>query len=134
MAQTEHLPIYKSSYDLCLYLEQVVRNFSRYHKYSLGGDLRDGARRVLRLIVRANARHDKAPLLLEMREELEELKVLLRLGHDVKAFGNFNSFEHAMTVVTDIAKQNEGWLKHQRQGRGQNRRAMPSGLAAPSAP
>jgi len=35
MAQTEHLPIYKSAYDLCLYFEQVVRNFSRYHKYSL---------------------------------------------------------------------------------------------------
>ena len=24
MAQTEHLPIYKHTYDLCLYLEQVV--------------------------------------------------------------------------------------------------------------
>jgi hypothetical protein len=31
MAQTEHLPIYKSMYDLCLYLEQVVHNFARYH-------------------------------------------------------------------------------------------------------
>ena len=40
MANTEHLPIYKSSYDLCLYLEQVVHGFSRYHKYSLGADLR----------------------------------------------------------------------------------------------
>ena len=43
MAQTEHLPIYKSAYDLCLYLEQVVHNFARYHKYTLGADLRDGA-------------------------------------------------------------------------------------------
>ena len=42
MAQTEHLPIYKRSYDLCLSLEQVVRSFSRYHKYTLGADLRDG--------------------------------------------------------------------------------------------
>jgi hypothetical protein len=42
MAQTEHLPIYKASYDLCLYLEQVVRSFSRYHKYALGSDLREG--------------------------------------------------------------------------------------------
>ena len=32
MAQSEHLPIYRCSYDLCLYLEQVVRGFSRYHK------------------------------------------------------------------------------------------------------
>jgi O-glycosyl hydrolase len=31
MAQTEHLPIYKASYDLCLYLEQVVAKFARTH-------------------------------------------------------------------------------------------------------
>jgi hypothetical protein len=29
MARNEHLPIYKSSYELCLWLEQVVRGFSR---------------------------------------------------------------------------------------------------------
>jgi hypothetical protein len=46
MARTEHLPIYKASYDLCLYLEQVVRGFSRYHKYTLGTDLRDGGASV----------------------------------------------------------------------------------------
>ena len=132
MAQTEHLPIYKSTYDLCLYLEQIVQHFSRYHKYALGADLRDGARRALKLVVRANARRDKAPVLLQLREELEELKVLLRLGQDVKAFANFKSFEHAITQVVDIARQNEGWLKSQRQGHGQNPRAMPSRLAAPS--
>ena len=56
MAQTEHLPIYKAAYDFCLYVEQMVRGFSRYHKYALGSDLRDGARRVLKLVVRANSR------------------------------------------------------------------------------
>jgi hypothetical protein len=35
MAQTEHLPIYKSTYDLCLNLEQVVQHFSRYHSVHL---------------------------------------------------------------------------------------------------
>jgi four helix bundle protein len=134
MAQTEHLPIYKSAYDLCLYFEQVVKNFSRYHKYSLGADLRDGAREVLKLIVRANSRRDKSPILHELREELEELKVLLRLCHDVKAFPNFNSFEHAISLVTEIAKQNEGWLKRQGQSHGRNRQAMPKGLARSSVP
>jgi hypothetical protein len=62
VAQAEHLPIYKASYDLCLSLEQVVRSFSRYHKYTLGTDLRDGARLVLKLVVRANTRRDKAPV------------------------------------------------------------------------
>ena len=54
MAQTEHLPICKSAYDLCLYFEKIVINFSRYHKYSIGSDLRDVAREVLKLVVRAN--------------------------------------------------------------------------------
>jgi hypothetical protein len=39
MARTEHLPIYKASYDLCLYLEQVVHGFSRYHKYTPARDV-----------------------------------------------------------------------------------------------
>ena len=98
MAQTEHLPIYKAAYDFCLWCEQVVQGFSRYHKYALGADLRDGARGALKLVVRANARRDKTPVLLQLREELEELKVLLRLGQDVKAFANFKSFEHAITL------------------------------------
>jgi hypothetical protein len=132
VAQTEHLPIYKSSYDLCLYLEQIVPNFSRHHKYSIGADLKDGAREVLKLVVRANSRSDKEQTLLELREVLEELKVLIRLCHDIKAFPNFNSFEHAISLVTEIAKQNEGWLK--RQGQGQDRQAMPRGLAGSSAP
>lgn len=124
MAQTEHLPIYKASYDLCLYLEQAVQHFDRFHKYAIGAALRDGARRVLRLVVRANSRRDKAPVLFRLREEIEELKVLLRLCHDTKGFPNFNSFEHSVGLVTDIARQNEGWLKSQRQGPGQNRLAM----------
>ena len=144
MAQTEHLPIYKAAYDLCLYFEQIVRNFSRYHKYSIGQDLRDGARRVLKLIVRANARGDKVSVLLEIREEVEELKVLLRLCHDAKGFPNFNSFEHAIGLAVNVARQNEGWLKSQRQGRGptgadptgagQNRPVILDEVAEPSAP
>ena len=89
MAQTEHLPIYKSACDLCLYFEQVVRNFSRYHKYSIVADLRNSAREVLKLVVRANSRRDKSPILLNLREEL---KVLLRLCHDVKGAGVSHPF------------------------------------------
>ncbi|MBY0279422.1 four helix bundle protein [Candidatus Binatia bacterium] len=157
MAQTEHLPIYKRTYDLCLYLEQVVRSFPRYQKYTLGTDLRDAARRVLKLVVRAGSRQNKVDVLLELRETLEELKVLLRLGQDAHAFQKFASFEHAATLVVEIAKQNEGWLKHQRQagggtgagggsgrpgavvsgpveGHGQSRRVTPRGPTTPSAP
>jgi hypothetical protein len=42
--------------------------------------------------------------------------------------------DYLILLVVEIAKQNEGWLKSQRQGHGQNRQAMPPGLATPSAP
>jgi hypothetical protein len=41
MAQYEHLPIYKAAFDLQIYFEGIVRNFSRYHKYTHGAALRD---------------------------------------------------------------------------------------------
>ena len=97
--------------------------------------MRAGARRALTLVVRANSRRDKVPVLLDLREELEALKVLLRLSRDARAFANFNSFEHAITQVVDIARQNEGWLKSQQErSSGQNRRVVPQPLAAPSVP
>lgn len=93
MARSEHPPIYKAAYDLCLYFEHVVHGFSRDRRYAIGAHLREWSLRVLRLVVRANARFDKAPVLYRLREELEKLKVLIRLSHDAKAFPNFDSFE-----------------------------------------
>ena len=46
MAQYEHLPIYKKAFDMTIYIENAVRGFSRYHKYTLGTDLRDISRTV----------------------------------------------------------------------------------------
>jgi hypothetical protein len=40
MARSEHLPIYKKAMEIALYFEQIVRNFSRYNKYTIGSDLR----------------------------------------------------------------------------------------------
>jgi IMP cyclohydrolase len=116
-----------------------VRTFPRYQKYTVGTDLREGARRVLTLVVRANSRRDKAPTLLAVREEVEALKAVLRLAHDVQAFQTLRSFEHAVVLAVEVAKQNEGWLKHQQAragrqvGRDPSRRAMPQGPATPGA-
>jgi hypothetical protein len=35
MARYENLPIYRKDVELTIYLETVVRNFSRYNKYTL---------------------------------------------------------------------------------------------------
>jgi hypothetical protein len=111
MAQYEHLPIYKAAFDLQIYFEGIVRNFSRYHKYTHGTALRDLTREALMLIVRANNTQEKVPVLEELRIKLEELKVVIRICKEVKAFPNFNSFETSIKQVIGIAKQNEGWVR-----------------------
>lgn len=41
MDRYEHLPIYKKAMDVAVHFEKVAAGFSRYHKYTLGTDLRD---------------------------------------------------------------------------------------------
>ncbi|MDI6757804.1 MAG: four helix bundle protein [Endomicrobiia bacterium] len=113
MAQYEHLPIYKKMFDLTVYTEKIAQNFSRYHKYTLGAEMRNLTRGILVLLTRANSMKDKKATLLEVRDKLEELKILARLAKEVKAFSSFNSFEHFVKELVDVSRQNEGWLRSQ---------------------
>lgn len=100
MARYEHLPIYKKAFDLTVYLENVVRNFSRYHKYTLGSDLRGLSRKITRSIITANNLKLKIEKLKVIREDLEDMKLLLRLCKEVKAFNNFNSLSCKRNLLT----------------------------------
>jgi len=118
MARYEHLPIYKKAIDLAVYLQQVVRNFSRYNKYSIGTELRELSRKVILLIIKANSHHDKSKILAELVETCELLKASIVLAKEIKAFASFQSFQHASSLVVVLCKQSEGWLKSSR--RSQN--------------
>ena len=47
------MPIYRDCNNLLLEIEKAVRNFPRYHKYTVGSDLRRQGMSVCRLLVRA---------------------------------------------------------------------------------
>jgi len=111
MARYEHLPIYRAAFDLAVHIEKVVRNFSRYHKYTLGTELRDCSRSILKKIIEANNNREREPILLELRRDLEWFKVLARLCHESGAFAGTKAYLHVSEQAVGIAKQNEGWLK-----------------------
>ena len=128
MAQYEHLPIYKAAFDLLLYLEKIVKNFSRYNKYTHGTALRELSREALVLIIRANNSAEKLPVLEELRIRLEELKTVIRICKEVSAFPNFNSFETSINQVINLSKQNEGWMRNlSAKNSGRNQMSAPSG-------
>ena len=111
MARYEHRPIYKKSLDLTVYFEKTVAGFSRYHKYTLGTELRMTSREVLRGIIRANNSRERLAELLKLREILEDLLLLVRLAKEVKAFQSFDSYRFAAEEVVGVSRQNEGWIK-----------------------
>jgi len=77
MAHYENLPIYKKAFELAVYIEQVVKGFSRYHKYTIGSDLRNLSRNLAVLVIKANSIKDKLPALTELRDKSEELKLTI---------------------------------------------------------
>ncbi|MDD5519038.1 MAG: four helix bundle protein [Candidatus Omnitrophica bacterium] len=119
MAFYEHLPIYKKSIDLNIWFEKIVRNFSRYNKYTLGTEARNLSRNITMMIVKANSAREKLPVLLDIRQRLEELKILIRVAKETKALKSFKSFEYAMREIVDISRQNEGWIRSQKEAKEQ---------------
>ena len=107
----ENLPVYKKAQDLVIYFEKIVRNFSRYHKYTVGTELRNLSRKILVLIARANIKKERKSALQEALDKIEELKILVRICKEIKAFRSFKSYEFATRLTIDVAKQCEGWLK-----------------------
>ncbi len=79
-----------------MHFEKVVAGFSRYHKYTLGSELRNKSRGIVSLIVKANSAQDKHPQLVRLREALEELLILVRIAKEAKAFKNFKYFQFAI--------------------------------------
>jgi len=66
MARYQHLPIYKTGYELLGQVVRVTKEFPREFKFTLGQRLRDEVIDVLVLVYRANNQKDKTPVLVEI--------------------------------------------------------------------
>lgn len=121
MARYDHLPIYRTAFDLAVHVEKIVRHFSRYHKYSLGTELRENSRRILERIIEANNSQNRETILLQLREDLEKFKVLTRLCHQSGGFSSTKAYLYVSEQIVNLAKQNEGWLRQTGDGNSRSR-------------
>jgi hypothetical protein len=111
MARYEHLPIYRAAFDLAVHIEKIVRHFSRYHKYSLGTELRERSRQILERIIEANNTVEREQVLLQLRQDLEQFKVLAQLCNESGGFASTRAYLYVSEQVVGLSKQNEGWLR-----------------------
>lgn len=94
----------------CVYIETIVKSFERYHKYTIGVDMRIYSKDILFLIHRANSKEDKRVDLEKLRDKCEDMKLLLYLANELKAYRNQNNFEYATKLSVDICRQSQSWL------------------------
>ncbi len=138
MAHHRHLPIWKAALSLAVHLEQAVRRFSRYHKYTLGQDLRQSAQRMCVLVSRANDASGaaRAVALDALVLAVEEIKTQIALTQEIGGFASFNDFAQATELAVALGKQSGGWRRRVRSEAspmtGPTRWAAPSEAAAPS--
>lgn len=119
MAQYQHLPIYKQTYDILLRIMTATKDFPREYKYTLGQKMKDELMELVVMIYRANSAADKARHIESILERVQAIQLLMRLSHDMKILTRRHYA--ALAEMTDsISKQAQGWLKSS--GRGKTER------------
>lgn len=127
MTRNQLPDITKKAERLLIEIEQAVRGFSRYHKYSLGSDIRDQAMTVLRMCHRAwRDRPRQTQWVSELVWAIDELKLSLQIGSQLRAFKSFKQFESLIRAAEEVGRCAGGW-KRQLHRKSQN----PASKASP---
>ena len=110
-------PIYRDIRRLLVHTEDVVRRFARYHKYTVGTDMRQQAMQLMRCV--HHAVYEPARQIEHISAlvwQVDHYKLTLQLAMEVGAFTysakgtpSFAGFETAATLAAGIGKQCGGW-------------------------
>ena len=110
MAIYEFLPVYKTSYDFLLNIFQFTKHFDREFKYTLGESLKNETIMMISNIYRANSSRTRFALTQAARENLEVIRLYLRLLKDLKQV-NLEKFIKLNESVESVSKQLCAWQK-----------------------
>ena len=111
MALYYNLPVYKASYKLVYMLFESSGNFSREYKYTVGEKIKDEGVFLVKNIYRANKAEDKTIHIKDARENIETIRLFVRLMQDFKQLG-LKPFVEINQEVEMVSKQLTAWEKY----------------------
>jgi hypothetical protein len=111
MALFYTLPVYKSSYKLVIMLFANVDNFAREYKYTVGQELKNEGLFLIKNIYRANKAADKTAAIGEARENVEMIRLFVRLMQDFKQLG-LKKFVEINIGIEEVSRQLSAWEKY----------------------
>jgi len=104
MAIYDELPVYKASYDMLLTIFQFTANFSREYKFTLGEKLKNETIELIILVYRANSSKSKTEIIQQSREQIEIIRLLIRLLKDLNQV-SLKSFVRINLQIENASKQ-----------------------------
>ena len=113
MAIYNHLPVYKASYDFLVELFRFTKDFSREYKYTLGESIKKETIEMITNIYRANSNYSKAAIIQSARENVEVIRLYLRLLKDLKQV-NLKKFVCLNEKVESVSRQLSAWQRSKR--------------------
>jgi hypothetical protein len=113
MALYTALPIYKVAYDLSIEIFKRTDLFPREYKYTVGERLKNESLDLILQIYKANKSQKQKRLkhIAEARENVETIRLLLRLVKDLQVIGN-KPFVFLNSKVEGVSVQLAGWQKY----------------------
>ena len=111
MAQCNHLPIYKTTYNLLLRLTQLTVKFEQNYKHTLGEKIRKDTLDLLALVYKANSsKTERTTYIQQFLDSLQVLEFQLRLSKDLRQL-NVAQFAEIVEMSDSLGRQAQGWLK-----------------------
>lgn len=102
----------QSCHDLLLWQIPQLDKFPRARRFTLGERIETGLLQVLELVVEAAYTQNKDVPLRRANLQLEVVRHLWRLAHELKVLAT-RQYEHGAKLIDDLGRQIGGWLRIQ---------------------
>ncbi len=110
MAQYQHLPIYRLTYELLQQIVKQTKDFPREYKFTLGQQMKNEVIELVVLIYRANSALDKSEPISALLERVQVVELLTRLCKDMRILPT-KGYATLVEMTESISKQAHGWKR-----------------------
>ena len=109
----EDLKIKQKCEDMIKYAYIALRQFPKSEKFTLAAEIKTSMFKILGLIIRCNKSRNKQSYLYDIDVELDVLRSMVRLAHDLK-FLPFKKYEVWSRHLDELGRMLGGWMKYVR--------------------
>ena len=112
MSKPSDLPLYLAVYKLLKYFYNLVAQFPKSYKHTLGESIINLTWQILDYVLEANAlpNNEKVDSIRKSSVTFDKLKIRLRLAHELKLI-NDRRYAYLLKENEEIGKMLSGWQK-----------------------